>query len=238
MAASRVVPADMPNGVADRPLLQPVAAAAPVAGGETSSAGAVVAPTTAMTAAAATSPTGAHLEQDARGGNGGAQRPAAGGGRGGTTGALTAGAGGGGNGESSSHFGNSLSSLARRTFASLRLSRRGTPPPSSSGGGAGNRLLPASQLQDGSRAALSPGPDGLNGWGPGIPPRLGCVTAVGFAEDPNPRHRPTMEDAHVVLDAYLGDRGAGFFGIYDGHGGRAAVDVVATILHRDRKSVV
>lgn len=185
-----------------------------------------------MTAAAGTSATGAHLDQDARGGNGGAQRPVAGGGRGGTTGAPTAGGGGGGNGESSSYFGNSLSSLARRTFASLRLSRRGTPPPSSSGGGAGNRLLPASHLQDGSRAALSPGPGGLNGWGPGIPPRLGCVTAVGFAEDPNPRHRPTMEDAHVVLDAYLGDRGAGFFGIYDGHGGRAAVDVVATILHR------
>lgn len=73
---------------------------------------------------------------------------------------------------------------------------------------------------------------GPNGWGPGVPPRLECVTAVGFAEDANPRHRPTMEDAHVVLDEYLGDRGTGFFGIYDGHGGRAAVDVIATILHQ------
>lgn len=46
------------------------------------------------------------------------------------------------------------------------------------------------------------------------------VTTISFAEAMNARYRSTMEDASVVIDGYGGDGGTGYFGIYDGHGGR------------------
>jgi len=109
----------------------------------------------------------------------------------------------------------------------------------------------------------------------------GAVLEVGVAEDPNPRFRPTMEDAHVVRmgDTWVEDDAAtarespggmaspgkfgatarkspaldwgsparkpagaqgsqsgnvksGYFAVYDGHGGREAVEFIERNLHR------
>lgn len=64
-----------------------------------------------------------------------------------------------------------------------------------------------------------------------------AVLAVGVAEDANPRYRPSMEDGHVV-DYYVGssqsrgnEQAFGFFAVYDGHGGRAAVNLLLGSLH-------
>ncbi|KAL6069744.1 mgpp2cl-1, protein phosphatase 2C-like protein 1 [Balamuthia mandrillaris] len=57
------------------------------------------------------------------------------------------------------------------------------------------------------------------------------VKAVGVAADRNARYRRTMEDAHVVLDGFAGDESQGYFAIYDGHGGRQAVEFVAKSFH-------
>jgi len=62
---------------------------------------------------------------------------------------------------------------------------------------------------------------------------LTSVKAVGVAQDRNARFRRTMEDAHVSIDGFNGERDTGYFGIYDGHGGRGAVDYVAKHLHEN-----
>jgi len=49
--------------------------------------------------------------------------------------------------------------------------------------------------------------------------------------DRNARHRRTMEDAHVYIDAFGGTPEQGYFAIYDGHGGKQAVEFVAKRLH-------
>eukprot|EP00501_MAST-03F_sp_TOSAG23-6_P001916 GSMAST32.ASY1.ANO1.1996.1 assembled CDS len=46
----------------------------------------------------------------------------------------------------------------------------------------------------------------------------------------NAKCRTTMEDAHVVEDEYGGVATDGFFGVYDGHGGRGVVEFVAKYL--------
>eukprot|EP00186_Timspurckia_oligopyrenoides_P003152 CAMPEP_0182444012 /NCGR_PEP_ID=MMETSP1172-20130603/2595_1 /TAXON_ID=708627 /ORGANISM="Timspurckia oligopyrenoides, Strain CCMP3278" /LENGTH=326 /DNA_ID=CAMNT_0024639461 /DNA_START=200 /DNA_END=1177 /DNA_ORIENTATION=+ len=60
---------------------------------------------------------------------------------------------------------------------------------------------------------------------------MSAVCAVGFTEDANPRFRPTMEDGHVILDKFRGRAEEAFFAVYDGHGGRKAVDIVNGKLH-------
>jgi len=60
-----------------------------------------------------------------------------------------------------------------------------------------------------------------------------AVKNVGVSTDRNARWRRTMEDAHVVEDGYGGDKDQGYFAIYDGHGGRGAVDFIATSLHNN-----
>lgn len=82
------------------------------------------------------------------------------------------------------------------------------------------------------------------------------VLEIGVAEDPNPRCRPTMEDAHVVIvnfgpkaaareersrprrtaphrrrDEDSGVDHSCFFAIYDGHGGRGVVEFLEKTLH-------
>ncbi|CAN6447302.1 unnamed protein product [Victoria cruziana] len=43
--------------------------------------------------------------------------------------------------------------------------------------------------------------------------------------------RDVMEDSHKIISGYRGDPKKGFFGVYDGHGGRNAADYVAENLH-------
>lgn len=45
-----------------------------------------------------------------------------------------------------------------------------------------------------------------------------------YAEDKNQRFRPQMEDTHCILDKAGGDPTCGFFGLFDGHGGRQVSD--------------
>jgi protein phosphatase PTC1 len=54
---------------------------------------------------------------------------------------------------------------------------------------------------------------------------------VGLSHDMNPAHRRTMEDAHVVKVPYMNDPTAGFFAVFDGHGGKEAAEEAASQLH-------
>lgn len=60
---------------------------------------------------------------------------------------------------------------------------------------------------------------------------LKSIKDIGFVEDRNGKHRKTMEDSHCMIDNFQ-DNGSGFFGIYDGHGGRNGVDHVQDVLHQ------
>jgi len=42
-----------------------------------------------------------------------------------------------------------------------------------------------------------------------------------------------MEDEHVIVDGFGGKPDQGYFAIYDGHGGRGAVDFTAKTLHKN-----
>lgn len=50
------------------------------------------------------------------------------------------------------------------------------------------------------------------------------IRGVGVAEDRNSRHRRTMEDQHVTLESFAGDKDMAFFGVFDGHGGKGAAE--------------
>merc|ERR1719295_1402396 len=43
--------------------------------------------------------------------------------------------------------------------------------------------------------------------------------------------RPSMEDDHILVDKFCGASHLGFFGLYDGHGGRATVDFLTCSLY-------
>lgn len=59
------------------------------------------------------------------------------------------------------------------------------------------------------------------------------VNSVGISHDRNARFRRSMEDEHVIIDGYGGKEDQGYFAIYDGHGGRGAVDFTAKNLHKN-----
>ena len=54
---------------------------------------------------------------------------------------------------------------------------------------------------------------------------------VGVAEDKNKRYRRSMEDTHVFIYDYNEQVGSGFFGIFDGHAGKAAADWCGQKVH-------
>ncbi len=58
-----------------------------------------------------------------------------------------------------------------------------------------------------------------------------AVKDFGFAEDPNPAHRPSMEDAWVMMDHFGGIETSAFFGLYDGHNGAEAAEFAVAKLH-------
>jgi len=59
------------------------------------------------------------------------------------------------------------------------------------------------------------------------------VSSVGIAHDRNARFRRAMEDEHVIVDNFGGNPANGYFAVYDGHGGRGAVDFTAKTLHKN-----
>jgi len=65
------------------------------------------------------------------------------------------------------------------------------------------------------------------------PRKYTSVNSVGIAHDRNARFRRSMEDEHVILDNFGGNADQGYFAIYDGHGGRGAVDFTAKTLHKN-----
>lgn len=48
--------------------------------------------------------------------------------------------------------------------------------------------------------------------------------------------RADMEDDEVIVDKFCGEENQTFFGLYDGHGGRATVDFVVKVLHMNLES--
>jgi serine/threonine protein phosphatase PrpC len=72
-------------------------------------------------------------------------------------------------------------------------------------------------------------------WGSHAPTKT--VAFVSVAQDPNEEFRSYMEDGHFVVDPFIqrGSRGKedqwGYFGVYDGHGGRQEVEYVEAKLH-------
>lgn len=65
------------------------------------------------------------------------------------------------------------------------------------------------------------------------PKKYTSVHSVGISHDRNARFRRSMEDEHVIVDAFGGVADQGYFAIYDGHGGRGAVDFTAKTLHKN-----
>ncbi|EFA84379.1 protein phosphatase 2C-related protein [Heterostelium album PN500] len=61
--------------------------------------------------------------------------------------------------------------------------------------------------------------------------KFSSVKDIGMSSEKNPRFRRTMEDEHVIIDSFGGDPQQGYYAIYDGHGGRGAVDFTAKTLH-------
>lgn len=51
----------------------------------------------------------------------------------------------------------------------------------------------------------------------------GSASAIGL--------RASMEDDEIIVDQFCNDKNMGFFGLYDGHGGRATVNLVVKVLH-------
>mmetsp|Transcript_22595 Transcript_22595/g.31835 ORF Transcript_22595/g.31835 Transcript_22595/m.31835 type:complete len:422 (+) Transcript_22595:86-1351(+) len=68
-----------------------------------------------------------------------------------------------------------------------------------------------------------------------LPPRLPAshqyraVAGASVHSEIGKRHN--MEDDEVIIDSFCGDHQTAFFGLYDGHGGRATVDFVVKVLH-------
>eukprot|EP01099_Mayorella_cantabrigiensis_P003992 TRINITY_DN2999_c0_g1_i1.p1 TRINITY_DN2999_c0_g1~~TRINITY_DN2999_c0_g1_i1.p1 ORF type:complete len:279 (-),score=74.19 TRINITY_DN2999_c0_g1_i1:151-948(-) len=58
------------------------------------------------------------------------------------------------------------------------------------------------------------------------------VKEVGLSSDRNARFRRFMEDTHTIADKLCDDEGQGFFGVYDGHGGKGAAQYCKQYLHK------
>jgi len=68
-----------------------------------------------------------------------------------------------------------------------------------------------------------------------LPPRLSDAHAyraiAGASVHSEIGKRHNMEDDEVIIDSFCGDEKQAYFGLYDGHGGRATVDFVVKVLH-------
>jgi len=70
------------------------------------------------------------------------------------------------------------------------------------------------------------------------PRKYTSVKSVGISHDRNARYRRSMEDEHVIIDGFGGHADQGYFAIYDGHGGRGAVDFTAKNLHKNLQDIL
>jgi len=59
-----------------------------------------------------------------------------------------------------------------------------------------------------------------------------AILGVGVSCDQNPKYRPSMEDEHVVEQAFNGSASMAFLGVYDGHGGSTTAKYVKDQLHQ------
>lgn len=66
-------------------------------------------------------------------------------------------------------------------------------------------------------------------------PFTSSIKDIGFCETQNQSFREEMEDGHCIWEAFRGKNSECFFGVYDGHGGIAAVDYVESNLHENFK---
>lgn len=57
---------------------------------------------------------------------------------------------------------------------------------------------------------------------------------IGVVEDRNKRWRRTMEDSHTFVYDFGGVRGQGFFGVFDGHAGKASAEWCGKYLYQVR----
>lgn len=68
-----------------------------------------------------------------------------------------------------------------------------------------------------------------------LPTRLGVshvyTSVAGAGAHSEVGKRPQMEDDEIMVDGFNGNPKQGFFGLYDGHGGRGTVDYVVKTLH-------
>jgi len=62
-------------------------------------------------------------------------------------------------------------------------------------------------------------------------PSLSSIQDIGIKTDRNARHRRTMEDTHTWKDSFTGKPNWGYFGVYDGHGGKQVAEFVQDNLH-------
>mmetsp|Transcript_58074 Transcript_58074/g.136399 ORF Transcript_58074/g.136399 Transcript_58074/m.136399 type:complete len:283 (-) Transcript_58074:54-902(-) len=79
--------------------------------------------------------------------------------------------------------------------------------------------------------APQPGPPGGESGGEAGGGGTSCFN-VGFSEDENLKWRKSMEDSHVIEAPFMSEREAGFFAVYDGHGGKEAADLASAELHK------
>ncbi|KAJ8901820.1 hypothetical protein NDN08_004025 [Rhodosorus marinus] len=123
-----------------------------------------------------------------------------------------------------------MSSPAERMVSRMReYFKRKSPAPASDSekGNFVRKESGASSVSGSLLNRLSRKPSSLNGMD-----EKGVVSAVGITEDPNVQWRKHMEDGHAILTNFRGSRKEAFFGVYDGHGGRAAVESVQKCLHK------
>jgi len=59
------------------------------------------------------------------------------------------------------------------------------------------------------------------------------VKELSVSASQNAKWRPSMEDEHVLVDKFGGKPYQGYFAIYDGHGGTATAQYIATYLHQN-----
>mmetsp|Transcript_11371 Transcript_11371/g.21570 ORF Transcript_11371/g.21570 Transcript_11371/m.21570 type:complete len:453 (+) Transcript_11371:14-1372(+) len=138
-----------------------------------------------------------------------------------------------GEGQTPSDSGRSVRS--RESYRSVPRKRAGTHPASTA---PASTMLP--HLQPSKRLTDKPTPLTMNGLAKTAPSRrpetpkfARLMSCKAF--EANPRFRSHMEDAAVILDPFLESSTEGeqwsYFAVYDGHGGRQAVDYVEGTLH-------